>query len=389
MRLKAVALAITLAGLVSGCATQQMPPPNLYQPVQANLATPSGAVDMFVVVLDTASSMEKTFKNRREAERAAEIVSRLNQTIPLLDYRASLVAFSSGSCLSCEDAVVLYAPAPYNRNGFEAALADYNASGRTRRTRSLGLGQQASRFILQANPGRVALIIVSDSENILYGRAFTTVQKLRGALGGRLCIYPIQVDHDYVGRRAMDGLVRVGGCGFAVTADEIAEPEAMARYVREVFLAPAAAPAASASAPAAADADGDGVPDSLDKCLNTPKGARVNADGCWQLPGVYFDSGRAVIRDSEVLDQAVAIFRANATLAAEVHGHSDDTASADYNQSLSEARARAVRDYFIQQGVAPERLRARGFGETRPAASNDTLQGRALNRRVELHPLMK
>ena len=99
MRLRIVALGITLAGVLAGCANKQMPPLEVYQPVQGDLSTYSRKVDTFVVVLDTASSMEKTYKNRREAERAIEIVSRLNQTIPLLDYRAGLVAFSSGSCL--------------------------------------------------------------------------------------------------------------------------------------------------------------------------------------------------------------------------------------------------------------------------------------------------
>jgi len=283
MRLRIVALGITLAGFLAGCANKQMPPPEFYQPVQADLSTYSRKVDTFVVVLDTASSMEKTYKKRREAERAIEIVSRLNQTIPPLDYRAGLVAFSSGSCLSCEDAEVLYGPAPYNRDDFEAALAGYNTSGRISRASSWGIGQQASRFILQGNPGRVALIVVSDSENILYGRAFTTVQKLRGTLGRRTCIYPIQMDRDYSGRIVMDELVKVGGCGFSVDADEIVSPDAMAGYVKEVFLASAAAPLAAASAPAAADSDGDGVPDSFDQCPNTPKDARVNADGCWVL----------------------------------------------------------------------------------------------------------
>jgi outer membrane protein OmpA-like peptidoglycan-associated protein len=69
-----------------------------------------------------------------------------------------------------------------------------------------------------------------------------------------------------------------------------------------------------------------------------------------------------------------------------VQGHTDSTAAAEYNQKLSEARARAVSDYFIKQGISPGRIRAVGFGETRPVAANDTLEGRALNRRVELHP---
>jgi len=328
--------------------------------------------------------METTYLKRREDERAIEIVSRLNQTIPLLDYRAGLVAFSSGSCMSCEDAEVLYGPGIYNRDEFAAGLDRYASGGRASLAGSRAGFPQASRLILQGNPGRVALIVVSDSENILHGRAFKTVQKLRGTLGSRLCIYPILVDRDCDGRVVTEQIVKVGGCGFAVNADEIATPDAMGRYVREVFLVPAVPPVAAA----AADLDGDGVPDSFDKCPNTPKGVRVDAEGCWVLHGVFFDTDRAVIKDTKVLDQAVSIFMANPKLTAEAQGHTDSTASAEYNQTLSEARAMAVRDYFIQKGVAPDRVRTKGFGETRPAASNETAEGRAMNRRVELHPHM-
>jgi outer membrane protein OmpA-like peptidoglycan-associated protein len=57
-----------------------------------------------------------------------------------------------------------------------------------------------------------------------------------------------------------------------------------------------------------------------------------------------------------------------------------------HNQTLSENRAKAVRDYLIQRGIASERIRTAGFGETRSAAPNDTSAGQALNRRAELHP---
>jgi OOP family OmpA-OmpF porin len=104
------------------------------------------------------------------------------------------------------------------------------------------------------------------------------------------------------------------------------------------------------------------------------------------LGGIYFDSNLAVIKSTGSLDEAVAVMKANPALTVEIHGHADSTAAADYNQKLSEARARAVGDYFIQQGISPGRIRTIGFGETRPDATNDTLEGRALNRRVELHP---
>jgi len=383
-----IVLAMTLVGSVAGCAGKQTPPPESYQPMQLDPTAYSKKVDTFIVVLDTASSMGATYRKRIEADRAQEIVSRMNRMIPPLDYRAELLAFDSGTCLSCEDAVALYGPAIYNRNEFAAGLANYSTAGRAKRLSSMGGGTAASRYIRQGNPGRVALIVVTNSENMLHGRAYKTVQKLRGSLGDRLCIYPILMDQDYDGRAVTDAIIKVAGCGLAVNAEDIAAPDAMARYIKEVFLGPAAGPVALA--PAAGlpvpDSDGDGVPDSRDKCPNTPKAAKVNADGCWELSGVYFDSDQAVIKDTRVLDEALAILKTNPGLTAQVQGHADSTAAADYNQKLSEARARAVRDYFIKQGIAPERILATGFGETQPAASNDTLEGRALNRRVELHP---
>jgi outer membrane protein OmpA-like peptidoglycan-associated protein len=68
----------------------------------------------------------------------------------------------------------------------------------------------------------------------------------------------------------------------------------------------------------------------------------------------------------------------------EVAGHTDSSGSDQYNQSLSERRAQAVAGYLASQGVKQQRLMTVGAGETRPVASNDTEQGRAANRRVEL-----
>lgn len=383
--LRLAVLVLALAGSLAGCAGKQTPPAP-YQPVQLDPKAYSKKVDTFIIVLDTASSMEATYRKRLEAERAEEIVSRLNQLIPPLDFRAGLLAFESGSCLSCEEAVVLYGPALHKREDFAAALAGYTTVERDRRLGSMGGSPAASRQILQGNPGRVAVIVVSSSENILHGRAYKTVQKLRGALGDRLCIYPILMDRDCDGRVVTDMIVKVGGCGFTVNADEIAAPDAMSRYVQDVLLWPPAGQAASSAAYGPLDSDGDGVVDSRDRCPNTPRGVKVNADGCWELSGIYFDSGQAAIKNPRVLDETLAILKTNPALTGEVQGHTDSTAAAEYNQKLSEARARAVRDYFIKQGIGPERIRAVGFGETRPVASNDTLEGRALNRRVELHP---
>jgi OOP family OmpA-OmpF porin len=71
----------------------------------------------------------------------------------------------------------------------------------------------------------------------------------------------------------------------------------------------------------------------------------------------------------------------------EVDGHTDSRGSDAHNLDLSQRRAAAVRQYLVGHGIAPERLEAQGFGESKPVADNDTAHGMALNRRVELNVL--
>lgn len=68
----------------------------------------------------------------------------------------------------------------------------------------------------------------------------------------------------------------------------------------------------------------------------------------------------------------------------DIYGHTDSTGTDAYNQTLSERRARSVADYLSTQGVRSVRIATRGFGKTQPIASNDTEEGRAANRRVEI-----
>jgi OOP family OmpA-OmpF porin len=382
--LATVAAAILIISLV-GCQTKPIGPATPFQPAAIDPQAYVKKVDTFGIVLDASQSMAEPHKGRPKIDLAKDIVAHMNQTIPPLDYRAGVVAFGSGSCLDNKDAKVLYGLASYRRADLASGLDSLKCAGGVS---PMSEGINLSHTNLQAGSyGQTALIVVSDAKDIYTGGAVENAKKLKAAMGDKLCIYPIQVGQDPGGKKLMDELAKIGGCGFAVNADEISSPNAMADYVKKVFLAPAPPkPAPVAAVPAVLDSDGDGVPDSRDKCPNTPKGVKVNADGCWELKGVYFDSDKAVIKDPRVLDEAVAIMKADPKISGEVHGHTDSTASPEYNQKLSEARAKAVRDYFIKQGIAPERIRAKGFGETRPVATNDTPEGRAQNRRVELHP---
>jgi outer membrane protein OmpA-like peptidoglycan-associated protein len=84
-----------------------------------------------------------------------------------------------------------------------------------------------------------------------------------------------------------------------------------------------------------------------------------------------------------VLEIGAAILTRDFSLGTIVEGHTDSVGPAEFNQTLSEARAAAAVEYLISRGIAPERLKAVGFGEEQPAASNATPEGRRTNRRVE------
>lgn len=134
------------------------------------------------------------------------------------------------------------------------------------------------------------------------------------------------------------------------------------------------------------DSDGDGVPDYKDECPDTPAGAPVNDIGCWIIKGVHFEYDKWEIKPEYygVMDENVRILQMNPTLEIEIQGHTDSIASDEYNQTLSEKRANAAMEHFVSKGVNPGRLQTRGFGESKPIASNETPEGRAKNRRIEI-----
>lgn len=102
------------------------------------------------------------------------------------------------------------------------------------------------------------------------------------------------------------------------------------------------------------------------------------------LNNVLFDPGSDRLQKSSYpeLNRLARILKENPSLKIEVQGHTDSVGNDTFNLGLSQKRAEAVRDYLREQGLQPERMRAKGYGETKPIASNDTAAGRSRNRRV-------
>jgi outer membrane protein OmpA-like peptidoglycan-associated protein len=102
--------------------------------------------------------------------------------------------------------------------------------------------------------------------------------------------------------------------------------------------------------------------------------------------GVTFDIGSAALQPGfrNTLDQIARSLNQYPDSLIDVYGHTDSTGSDQFNQTLSEARARTVANYLTMQGVSGARIRSQGFGETMPVADNSTEEGRRRNRRVEI-----
>ncbi|MEN3040455.1 MAG: FG-GAP-like repeat-containing protein [Bacteroidia bacterium] len=114
--------------------------------------------------------------------------------------------------------------------------------------------------------------------------------------------------------------------------------------------------------------------------------APVEAEKAIVLRNIYFDYDKATLRPESIeeLERVVRFLKENPSLRVEIAGHTDSDGSDTYNLRLSQARAQAVVDYLISRGIDSHRLVARGYGESRPIAPNDTPENKQKNRRTEL-----
>jgi OOP family OmpA-OmpF porin len=147
------------------------------------------------------------------------------------------------------------------------------------------------------------------------------------------------------------------------------------------------------------DNDEDGIPDDKDECPDLPEEPGGDGDGCPEKTYVKIEGGQMEIfgkvrfktgsseidkKSDPLLDQIAAAMKANPQVKrVRVEGHTDDVGGSDLNQRLSEERASSVKSALESRGIDSDRLESKGYGESRPAAPNQTAAGRAKNRRVE------
>jgi len=185
---------------------------------------------------------------------------------------------------------------------------------------------------------------------------------------------------------AARGKVDIHGCPIDSDFDGVPD------YLDKCPYSPAGARVDSVGCPI--DSDGDGVPDGLDDCPNTLPGTPVDRYGCIDvaifaqpmilnvdyLPGSFeFDS-----RSRQKLERLARLLTMVPDMKLDINAYTDNIGTAEANARLSEKRANRIRDFLVTNGIATDRIRPNGKGELNPAASNQTAEGRAKNRRIEI-----
>jgi len=341
------ALIFLLAGaVIFGCATAP-PPLAPFSAVDLNAKVRSGQLQQktaaFLVILDASGSMAQGGK----LEIAKNFVNRLNQTIPNIPLQAGMRRVAGTNSPFVPSTHLIYGMTDYSKDGLDGALKSIDGGkGET----PLAAGIKAAINDLEAIDGNMAVIVVSDG-NETDSDPVASAEALKEAYGDRVCIYSVLVGNDLQGSETMVNIAKAGRCGKTINAEDTVSPAQMAAFVERVFftgkarvldsdgdgvpndrdLCPATPKGVKVDSDGCAldsdgdlvpdyldqcpntprgakvdykgcpiarigDADGDGVPDNLDRCPNTPYGAKVNAQGCWVLGEVLFDFDKADIK---------------------------------------------------------------------------------------------
>jgi OOP family OmpA-OmpF porin len=347
-----------MAILALGCSAKQLPsePPLSVSPLQFQ-SDEVRQPDQVIVITDASGTMydHKTFP-RAKALTQTFIAAMPEASAPAArpgGYSAGLISFGGDERIGA-------GLAPLNRGALANTAASYRILGEVG-----GFGGRTpyrnviaeSRAQLAGKSAHAALVVFSDGLPDSEERAMASAKALTKSYSGSVCIHTVQTGDDPAGAAFLDRLSKLTGCGSTRSAASIHDSGAFMQFTRKVFA-------------------GHGAPPVIDAC-----------SGVIRLRGVDFEFDSAELKgaSSVVLDVAIDSLKGCPNIPVRVEGHTDSVGNDDYNQRLGLRRAQAVRQYFTNGGVSASRISAKSFGESRPIASNDTDEGRALNRRVELH----
>ena len=336
----------------------------------------------FTCLVDLSSSMRRLVDcgARVKEEAVAGLLRKINQRIPNHPYAATLRVFGYKMATTRNDFTTVYfGPEPYNRSGYEDAISRLIAADSVSPF-ATAINSADSELILMGNPK--AVLMFSDfEESIGSGNAIQSASNLKRRYGKDIKIYTYYISRQKSAAKLARAVAKAGGGRAYNMCEMLDNPTAFSDMMTTVF-----GPSDAVPCP---DIDQDGVCDADDFCGSTPLTAPVDERGCWVAAySQFFDFDETVVKRAflpriRAASQILQKFQ-NIPLVT-IAGHTDNIGNAEYNEKLGEQRAQAVKDILIKDGVNPNRLKVKSFGQTRPLGDNNTPEGRARNRRVIFH----
>lgn len=347
-----------LIGLLAGCAP--MTTDTSFK--AADLSGKLGAgykqkVDNALIILDASSSMYDKENCNQKIMEAKNVVLNMNDTLPPLKMKTGLHVFGPSLGVNMEDSNLIYGMSDYVAADLAAAVKSVDVSGLTPLAKPL----LKSVADLKDSKGQIAVIVISDGLDTYNQSPVEAAEALKNAYGDRVCIYTVLVGDSPVGKKVMEDIAAAGKCGFATTAAAVSTSQGMADFVEQVFFEKEAAKKPVVSAPPAAE-------------------KTITMD-----LKVLFDFDKDIIRPraEDKLDSFGTFMKQHPKTTAVLEGHTDNYGSEAYNEGLSLRRAESVKKYIVGKfAIDPARLTTKGYGYSRPVATNKTSEGRQQNRRV-------
>ncbi|MGC9977099.1 MAG: OmpA family protein [Syntrophales bacterium] len=359
--------------ILVGCATTQKVGP-VVKAGDLSMKMKSGKyiqnANNFDIIVDKTGSMGSSYGGVEKFSIEKSLVSKFNSYIPGVPLNAGLRTLGQNYA-DFDVTKMAYGMAKYDADSLEGVIQNlitpYGDS--PLQTAILAAGND-----LKGLQGRSAIIIFSDGVD-MGDESVKAATNVKNQYGDKLCIYTVLIGDDKQGAKVLDQIARAGQCGVSVTGDALADDSAMNAFAERIFLAekPAEAPQPLPPPPVQ---EMKKAPEVEHKILE--KG-RATLD-------VKFDFDKAVVKEKYYKDiQGVAeVMKKYPSLKIIIEGHTDNVGGKKYNLNLSQKRAEAVRNILVTKfNIDPSRITAKGFGLSKPIASNATKEGRQKNRRVE------
>ncbi len=312
-------------------------------------------VSHLFAVTDASGTMysEQTFSEAKALTQS--FVPAMPSTPP--SYQAALLGFGGqeqeGKTLSS-----------FDRGALQAAADDLQLLGAVNGyggTTPLDQVFQGISSAVSEQKGLVAVLLFSDHQPDSQAQALAAASELVNSYRDGVCIHTVHIGDSVEGAEFAKTLSDLTSCGSSRAGSALNTAVAFNDLAKDIFY--------------------DGTPVARSPIKDPCKGDLT-------LRGATFEFGKAVLHaDGRSRLEPVAKQLNQCTdVSVTITGHTDSVGNDAYNQDLSERRANAVKDYLVDLGVDTARLTSNGEGEDNPVASNDTDEGRAQNRRVELKP---